>query len=71
MSKWPVGITASPGLQLVSTAQSADLALRQAAALAQLGKKALAVRPLHLPARASLSKSAVAIKRQTGKTRKG
>lgn len=70
MSKWPVGITASPTLQLVRTVESAELARRQAAALLSLGNRALAVRPLHLAAKGSLNKSAVAIKRQARKSRK-
>lgn len=58
-SKWPVGITASPAVRLVGTAVSANLELRQRAALASMGKSALAVRPLHLPAKGSLVKGAV------------
>lgn len=45
MNKWPVGITASPAVQLVSTAASADLAQRQRAALEFLGSRALCPLP--------------------------
>jgi hypothetical protein len=71
MSKWPVGITASPNVQLVRTAQSADLARRQAEALASLGKRALAVRPLHLAAPGCASKEAIVRKVLRDRKRKG
>lgn len=56
MDKWPVGITASPTVRLVSTAASADLARRQRAALEFLGSKALCPLPEFLNKRKKAKK---------------